>query len=169
MAFSGTRTLGILHAFFAFPAIGLLITFCLQGLGWLSMAPASPGFFPTDWGDLTWVDWMKWFYIAVYAVYGCETESSFVADSRHPRTTLRCLSITAGFIPIVYVGGSWLLMRLSVAADLGDSTYLHLTTAGQPFWGGAASARAYSSLALAIFGLLFAGGNGVTGGGITWG
>ncbi|MGD1936230.1 MAG: ATP-binding protein [Cyanophyceae cyanobacterium] len=138
MAFSGTRTLGILHAFFAFPAIGLLITFCLQGLGWLSTAPSSPGFFPSDWGDLTPVDWMKWFYIAVYAVYGCETESSFVADSRRPNITLRCLSITASFIPIVYVGGSWLLMRLSTSASLGDSTFLNMSAAGQYFWGGAA-------------------------------
>lgn len=135
MAFSGTRTLGILHAFFAFPAIGLLLTFCLQGLGWISAAPSSPGFFPTDWGELTAVDWMKWFYIAVYAVYGCETESSFVADSRRPNITLRCLSITASFIPIVYVGGSWLLMRLSSGRDLGDSTFLHMTAASQNFWG----------------------------------
>ncbi len=138
MAFSGTRTLGILHAFFAFPAIGLLITFCLQGMGWLSMAPSSPGFFPSDWGDLTLVDWMKWFYIAVYAVYGCETESSFVADSRRPNITLRCLSITASFIPIVYVGGSWLLMRLSNDAQFGDSTFLNMAAAGQHFWGGSA-------------------------------
>jgi signal transduction histidine kinase len=135
MAFSGTRTLGILHAFFAFPALGLLLLFCLQGLGWLSVAPASPSFFPTEGQDLTLLDWMKWFYIAVYAVYGCETESSFVADSRRPQVTLRCLSMTASFIPIVYVGGSWLLMQLANGADLGDSTYLHLAAASQPFWG----------------------------------
>lgn len=139
MAFSSARTLGILHAFFALPAIGLLLTFCLQGLGWLAMSPASPGFFPTDWGDLTLLDWMKWFYIAVYAVYGCETESSFVADSRKPRNTLRCLGLTACVIPIVYIGGSWLLMRLSSTA-LGDSTYLHMTAAGEPFWGSLDSA-----------------------------
>ena len=140
VAFSGTRTLGILHAFFAFPAIGLLITFCLQGLGWLSTASASPSFFPTQGNELTLVDWMKWFYIAVYAVYGCETESSFVADSRRPNITLRCLGITAGFIPIVYVGGSWLLMRLADASTAGDSTYLNLVSASQPFWGGFAPA-----------------------------
>ena len=138
MAFSGTRTLGVLHAFFAFPAIGLLLTFCLQGLGWLSVAPSSPGFFPADWGELTLVDWMKWFYIAVYAVYGCETESSFVADSRRPDITLRCLSITASFIPIVYIGGSWLLMRLDHDQGLGESTFLHLVSTSQNFWGGAA-------------------------------
>ena len=140
MAFSGTRTLGILHAFFAFPAIGLIVTFCLQGLGWLGFAPESPGFFPSDWGDLTPVDWMKWFYIAVYAVYGCETESSFVADSRRPHITLRCLSITASCIPIVYVGGSWLLMRLSDTAVAGDSTFLNMTVTSQYFWGGSAPA-----------------------------
>ena len=127
------------HAFFAFPEIGLLITFCMQGLGWLATAPASPGLFPTDWHALTLLERLTWFYIAVYAVYGCETESSFVADSRNPQTTLRCLGITAGCIPVVYVGGSWLLMQLS-SSDLGDSTYLHLTAASTYFWGGLAPA-----------------------------
>ncbi|MEL6137441.1 MAG: ATP-binding protein [Cyanobacteria bacterium J06628_6] len=140
MAFSGTRTLGILHAFFAFPAIGLLLLFCLQGLGWLSFAPSSPSFFPSDWGEFSLLDWMKWFYIAVYAVYGCETESSFVADSRRPDITLRCLSLTASCIPIVYVGGSWLLMRLDDGVGLGDSTFLHMAAASQNFWGAAAPA-----------------------------
>jgi hypothetical protein len=82
VAFSGTRTLGILHIFFVFPAIGFLITFCLQGIGWLSLSPASPGLLPDAWTGISAIDWMKWFFIAVYAVYGCETASSFVADSR---------------------------------------------------------------------------------------
>lgn len=140
VAFSGTRTIGILHSFFVFPAIGFLITFCLQGISWLTFAPASPGLLPEVGTGIFVLDWMKWFFIAVYAVYGCETASSFVADSRQPNVTLRCLSVAAGFIPIVYLGGSWVLMRLAVAPGLGDSAYLNLVTATQPFWGGLAPA-----------------------------
>ena len=140
VAFSGTRTLGILHTFFVFPAIGFLITFCLQGMGWLSLAPTSPGLLPDAWTGIAAIDWMKWFFIAVYAVYGCETASSFVADSRQPTVTLRCLSVTAGFIPIVYFAGSWVVMRLATDPGLGDSAFLNLVAAAQPFWGGLAPA-----------------------------
>jgi Histidine kinase-, DNA gyrase B-, and HSP90-like ATPase len=42
VALSGTRTLGILHSCFVFPAIGFLLTFCFQGMAWLSFAPISP-------------------------------------------------------------------------------------------------------------------------------
>ncbi len=135
VAFSGTRTLGILHTFFVFPAIGFLVTFCLQGMGWLSVAPTSPGLLPDTWSGIAAIDWLKWFFIAVYAVYGCETASSFVAESRQPTVTLRCLSVTAGFIPIVYFAGSWVVMRLATAPGLEDSAYLNLVAAAQPFWG----------------------------------
>jgi signal transduction histidine kinase len=135
IALSGTRTLGILHSFFVFPAIGFLITFCLQGVGWLSFSSASPGLLPDTWTSIAVIDWMKWFFIAVYAVYGCETASSFVADSRQPTVTLRCLSVTAGFIPIIYFIGSWVVMRLATSPGLGDSAYLNLVAAASPFWG----------------------------------
>lgn len=135
VAFSGTRTLGILHTFFVFPAIGFLVTFCLQGLVWLSFAPTSPGLLPETWSGIAAIDWLKWFFIAVYAVYGCETASSFVAESRQPTVTLRCLSVTAGFIPIVYFIGSWVVMRLATGPGLEDSAYLNLAAAAQPFWG----------------------------------
>ncbi len=135
VAFSGTRTIGILHTFFVFPAIGFLMTFCLQGLTWLGTAPTSPGLLPDVWPTPNLVDWLKWFYIAVYAVYGCETASSFVADSRRPQVTLRCLAVTASLIPVVYVGGSWVVMRLATNATAADSTYLNLVAASQPFWG----------------------------------
>ncbi|MBI4785280.1 MAG: amino acid permease [Oscillatoriophycideae cyanobacterium NC_groundwater_1537_Pr4_S-0.65um_50_18] len=135
VAFSGTRTLGILHTFFVFPAIGFLVTFCLQGLGWLSFASMSPGLLPETWTGIAATDWMKWFFIAVYAVYGCETASSFVAGSRQPTVTLRCLSVTAGFIPIVYFVGSWVMMRLATEPGLGNSAYLNLVAAAHPFWG----------------------------------
>ncbi|MBW4419691.1 MAG: amino acid permease [Myxacorys californica WJT36-NPBG1] len=140
VAFSGTRTLGILHTFFVFPAIGFLVTFCLQGIGWLSLAPTSPGLLPHMWSGIDAIEWMKWFFIAIYAVYGCETASSFVADSRQPTITLRCLSVTAGLIPIIYFAGSWVVMRLATGSGLGDSAYLNLIAAAQPFWGGLAPA-----------------------------
>lgn len=140
VAFSGTRTLGILHSFFVFPAIGFLLTFCLQGIGWLSFAPTSPGVLPDLGAGISLIDWMKWFFIAVYAVYGCETTSSFVGDSLQPSVTLWCLQVTAGLIPIVYLGGSWVLMRLATAPGLGDNAYLNLVAAAQPFWGAFAPA-----------------------------
>ncbi|MGG6294184.1 ATP-binding protein [Leptolyngbya sp. AN02str] len=140
VALSGTRTLGILHAYFVFPAIGLLLTFCIQGIGWLSIAPNSPGVLPDLGTGIAAIDWMKWFFIAVYAVYGCETASSFVADSRQPSVTLRCLKVVAFMIPMVYLGGSWILMRLATAPELGDSAYLNLVAATQPFWGALAPA-----------------------------
>ncbi len=139
VAFSGTRTLGILHLCFIIPAVGFLGTFGLQGLGWLTFAPASPGILPSDWGQFNLVEWAKWFFIAVYAAYGCETASSFVADSRHPKSTLKTLSFAAVLLPIVYVGGSWVLMRLASDPGLGNNTFLHLVAGSQPFWGSTAS------------------------------
>jgi PAS domain S-box-containing protein len=138
VAFSGTRALGILHLFFILPALGFLIAFCLQGMGWLVLAPSSPGFLPTDWSSFRFTEWAKWFFIIVYAVYACETASSFVADSRRPTTTLRCLSATAWLIPVIYLGGSWVLMRLSTEVETGDNAFLNLLSAATPFWGDAA-------------------------------
>lgn len=140
VALSGTRTLGILHSFFVFPAIGFLLTFCIQGVGWLGIAPTSPGLLPEPSSGMTFGEWAKWFFIAVYAVYGCETASSFVADSRKPKATLYCLKVAAALIPIVYLGGSWVLMRLAATPELGDSAYANLVTAAQPFWGAFAPA-----------------------------
>ncbi len=139
VAFSGTRALSILHLFFVLPAIGFLFIFCTQGLGWLAISPESPGLLPTDWSRFQLQDWAKWFFVAVYAVYGCETASSFVADSRRPAATLQSLSFAALLLPVVYLGGSWLLMRLATAPELEDNAFLELEAAARPFWGNAAS------------------------------
>src|SRR6476469_9063595 len=69
VAFSGIRTLSILHTCFVFPALGFLTTFCLQGIGWLSFSPDSPGLLPDTWTGISAIDWMKWFFISTYAVY----------------------------------------------------------------------------------------------------
>ncbi|MBW4541270.1 MAG: amino acid permease [Myxacorys chilensis ATA2-1-KO14] len=137
VAFSGTRTLGILHAFFVLPAIGLLLLFCMQGLGWLAIAPTSPGLAPTSWSHFSFVEWAKWFFFAVYGTYACETGSSFVADSKKPTETLRFIAFSAWLIPIIYLGGSWVLMQIGNTST--DTIFAHLLSASQPFWGTGAS------------------------------
>lgn len=134
LAFSGIRALSILHLFFVLPAVGFLVVYCIQGLGWLALSPASPGFFPSSW-SFSFREWGKWFLIAIYAVYDCETASSFVAESKRPRETLRFLKLAASLIPIVYLGGSWVLMRLATDSGLGDNAFLNLSAAARPFWG----------------------------------
>ena len=140
VAFSGTRALSILHLFFVIPAIGLLLAFCLQGLGWLAFSPASPGFFPSDWTGLqsvappSFLEWAKWFLFVSYASYACESASAFVADSRNPQGSLRFLGIAAWLMPCIYLGGSWVLLRLSTGT-FQENHFLSLLTAAQPFWG----------------------------------
>ncbi|PZV09924.1 MAG: PAS domain-containing sensor histidine kinase [Leptolyngbya sp.] len=139
VAFSGTRALSILHLFFVIPAIGLLLAFCLQGLGWLALSPASPGFFPSDWtmqsvAPPSFFEWAKWFLFVSYASYACESASAFVADSRKPKGTLRFLGIAAWLMPCIYLGGSWVLLRLSTGT-VQENHFLSLLTAAQPFWG----------------------------------
>ncbi|MBX9257964.1 amino acid permease [Desmonostoc muscorum CCALA 125] len=139
VAFSGTRALSILHLFFVIPAFGLLITFCVQGLGWLAFSDVSPGFFPNSWSSLSFVDWAKWFFFVTYATYSCETASSFVADSRHPVQTLRFLDIAAWTMPPIFLGGSWVIIRLATDPNLKDNAFLNLVAASQPFWGKSAA------------------------------
>lgn len=139
VALGGTRALGILHSFFVLPAIGLLLVFCLQGLGWLAFSPSSPSLAPANWHSFSFVEWAKWFFFAVYGTYACETASSFVADSRNPGETLRFLSLSSWLIPIVYMGGSWVLMQLDTASPDNSNTFFHLLTAAKPFWGSTAS------------------------------
>jgi PAS domain S-box-containing protein len=141
VAFSGTRALAILHTVFAVLSMGLLLIFSAVGLGWLAFAPESPGFWPGDWFSnalsqpLTFTDWAKWYFIAVYSACGCETTSSYVADSQNPRRTLRFLTISAGLMPPIFWGGSWVLMRLATQPNLGSDPLANLAAAALPFWG----------------------------------
>ncbi|MEG4572667.1 ATP-binding protein [Microcoleus sp. N3A4] len=139
LAFSGSRALAILHAFFIIPAVGFLLVFSIQGMGWLALSPNSPGFFPTSWPTLTFVDWAKWSFFAVYGACACETASSFVADSRRPTETLRVMNLAAWLIPPVYLGSSWVLMRLATSPELGEDSFKNLLAAASPFWGQSAS------------------------------
>ena len=142
VALSGTRSLAILHLFCVVPAIIFVLAFCVQGMGWLVFSTNSPGFFPPEetWQttSLHFGEWAKWFFITTYIVYACETASSFVSDSQQPGETLRFLSVAAWLMPPVFLGGSWVVMRLATPG-LGDSTFLNLLTAAQPFWGHSAS------------------------------
>ncbi|MEG4211251.1 ATP-binding protein [Microcoleus sp. S13_B4] len=138
VAFSGTRAVAILHLFFVFPSIGFLLLFCVQGLGWLAFSPQSPGLLPTSIDAISVQDWLKWFLFAAYSFYGCDTASSFVADSLHPKDTLKALSWVAWFMPLVFVGGTLVLVQLATAAGLEGNLYGKFLVAAKPFWGDAA-------------------------------
>jgi signal transduction histidine kinase len=133
LAFSGTRALSILHSFFVLPAIGLIIAFCVFGLGWLAFFADSSKIVPTQGAGFELESWMKWYFMAVYAVYGAETGSSFVADSQRPRSTLNFIAVAAALLPLVYLAGSWIINCLSPTDA--SSTFLVLLNSAQPFWG----------------------------------
>ena len=140
VAFSGTRAVAILHLFFVFPSIGCLLLFCIQGLGWLAFSPQSPGLLPSSVDAIGVQDWLKWYFYAAYSYYACETASSFVADSRRPKNTLKALSWVAWFMPLVFVGGTLVLLQLATDPGLGSNLYGYFLTASKPFWGDAAPA-----------------------------
>ena len=69
VALSGTRALAILHLLFVLPAVGFLILFCVQGLGWLAFSPESPGLLPTIYiggrysgPHLSFDEWAQWYF-----------------------------------------------------------------------------------------------------------
>ena len=134
VAFSGSRALTLLHLFFVLPAILLLLLFCTQGVVWLAFSPDSFKFSPTNTDSLSFEEWAKWFFLASYSIYACETTSSFVADSRHPYKTLRFLSVAAWLIPPVFLGGSWVLMYSPQNPKI-DDAFSNLVAASEPFWG----------------------------------
>ncbi|MFB2923305.1 ATP-binding protein [Aerosakkonema funiforme] len=142
LTFSGTRALSIAHLFFAIPAFLLLLIFNIQGLLWLAFAPNSPGFFPDSWPQLSFIDWVKWFYFAAFTFYSCETTSSFVADSRNARETTKFLKISAYLMPVMLVGGCWVMTRLADAPNLGSDAFLNLSAAARPLWGSIATSLA---------------------------
>jgi signal transduction histidine kinase len=135
IAFSGSRTLAILHLFFMLPSIGFLFLFIAQGLGWLALAPNSPGLLPPSFSGISSANWLKWYLYAAYAFYSSETAAAFVADSKKPADTLKFLSWFAWLMPFVYIGGSWVLMRLLTNKSLGSDLYTNLVAAATPFWG----------------------------------
>lgn len=144
VAFSGSRSLAILHLFFVVPSIGFLFLFIAQGLGWLAFAPDSPGLLPSSFTGVSAPNWLKWYFHAAYAVYASETAAAFIADSKKPEMTLKFLSWFAWLMPFVYIGGSWVFMRLATNTSLGTDLYANLVAAAKPFWG------SYSSLLMTL-------------------
>jgi amino acid transporter len=139
---SGIRALAILQVCFVLPGIALLIAFCVQGLGWLAFAPASPGLVPSNLSTLpSFGEWAKWFFISTYSVYSCETAASFVADSKKPAQTAGFLGIAAWLIPVIFLGCSWVMMQSALPAGTGNdgNLYLNLVASAKPFWGESAS------------------------------
>ena len=149
LAFSGNRALAILHLVFMLPAIGFLLVFAIQGLGWLALSPDSPGLLPEHWSSFDPIVWAKWYLVAVYAVYASEGAAAFIADSRQPFAALRYLALTASLLPIVYLGGSWVVMRLATDRSLGDDALLNLVLCAEKFWGESATVLVVLLLAFA--------------------
>lgn len=144
VAFSGWRSLAILHLFFVLPSIGFLFLFIAQGLGWLAFAPDSPGLLPSSFSSISSPNWLKWYFWAAYAFYSSETVAAFIADSKKPEMTLKFLSWFAWLMPFVYIGGSWVFMRLATNTSLGSDLYANLVAAAKPFWG------SYTSLLMTL-------------------
>ncbi|MEH1840143.1 MAG: EAL domain-containing protein [Nostoc sp.] len=135
LAFSGTRALALLHLFFVFPAILLLLLFCIQGVVWSAFSTTSFKLILTSTDSLSFEEWAKCFFLASYSIYACETTSSFVADSRHPYKTLKFLTVAAWLIPAVFLGASWVLMCSPPNPKIGNDAFLNLVAASKPFWG----------------------------------
>ncbi|MBX9257521.1 amino acid permease [Desmonostoc muscorum CCALA 125] len=139
VAFSGSRALALLHLFFVFPAILLLFLFCIQGVVWLTFSSTSLNLLPASIHSLSFEEWAKWFFLASYSIYACETTSSFVADSHNPDKTLKFLTVAAWLIPPVFLGSSWILTCSAHNPAIGDDVFLNLLAASVPFWGKYAS------------------------------
>jgi len=139
VAFSGSHALGTLHLVFLLPAVGFLLAFCVQGMVWVAHSPLELSLLRNDGSVFSFQGWAKWYLNGTYAFYACETASAFVADSKRPRGTLQSLVLATALIPLVYIGGSWLLMHLAIVPNLGDDTFLNLLTVAQPFWQQSAS------------------------------
>jgi PAS domain S-box-containing protein len=135
LAFSGARAISLLHLFFIVPVLGLLLLFCVQGLGWLAVSPVSPGFFPESVLLPNFQEWAQWFFLVVWVTYSGESAAAFTADSRNPKGTLRFLGISAWLLVPVFIGGAWVVMRLATDSSLGGDPFLTLLAASQPFWG----------------------------------
>lgn len=152
LAFSGTRSLAILHLFFVVPAVGFSLFFCAQGLSWLAFSPDSPGllaFTHQPVAAFSLFDWAKWMFFALWVTTACETTSSFVADSQNPRQTLNFLKVAAWLILPMTLGISWVLVNLT-SASVGDVGVFELVKiAAVPFWGQGASLGATLMLACA--------------------
>lgn len=132
VALAGSRALGLLQVFFVVPAMGVLLGFVLHGLGWVALDVTGGA--PATARSLELAPWAKWYFLAAYAAYSCETASSFVGDSKDPRRTLTCLRVIAALMPIVLVGGSWVFLH-TAGSGTAELSVQRLVAAATPFWG----------------------------------
>lgn len=139
LALTGTRALALLHLFFMVPTIFILLAFVVQGLGWLIFSSDSPGFMLSQMPTISTWNWMKWYLIAVYAVYGIEASSTFVADSEKPKDAQRALLTVASLAPVIYLGGSWIFDRIVTNSGVNQRPFIDLLAAALPFWGSSTS------------------------------
>lgn len=139
VAFSGIRALSILQLFFIVPSVGLIIMFALWGMGWLILDPSSPGIWHGDWQGFSIPLWAKWYFIATYTAYSIETISSFIADSRRPAASLKFLGYVTWLMPIILVGGAWVMMRTMSGQPVNETfPLLNTISSATIFWGEAA-------------------------------
>jgi PAS domain S-box-containing protein len=143
VALTGTRALAILHLFVVLPAIAFMLAFSVLGLWWLAFSHPNLGLLPAvetlHPKSLHFHDWAKWYFIATWNLYGCETTSSFVADSKQPKETLRFLTFASWLMPPIYLGSTLVLSQLATISGVSNSTYLSLLVVSKPFWGQYAS------------------------------
>jgi signal transduction histidine kinase len=121
--------------------VGMLLSLQMRQLGsrWQNVSGGTPNYvarlLPSGFSGISSANWLKWYLYAAYAFYSSETASAFVADSKKPADTLKFLSWFAWLMPFVYIGGSWVLMRLVTNKSLGSDLYTNLVAAATPFWG----------------------------------
>lgn len=124
IAFAGTRVLSVLHLVFLLPALGSMLVFILTGL---AMQPdVQPAITAPD---AVVPELAKWFFVATYCAYSVETASAFLADCRRPRAALDGLRAATWSMPLVLVGGSYVLIRFAGTNDAEGQDVLTSTVA----------------------------------------
>lgn len=136
VALSSSRSLSMLVFAFMVPAVTFLVGYVLWGAGWVALSPASPAMVAATTGSATFPGWAKYYLLGAYAVYAVETSAGFMADSRRPAATARCLSTVIWLMPIVFIAGSWVFDRTVAGMNGGVSpTALLVLTSATTFAG----------------------------------
>lgn len=121
VAGAGTRSLSMLHVMYMLPTVLLFAVFIVGGVAWLGFSPESPGFVPAvtmvpSLGALA----VGWFGIA-FTMYGFDTATVFLTESKRPRVPLRALTTSTIVVPIAAVAASLVLGQATGnAADPND-------------------------------------------------
>jgi signal transduction histidine kinase len=111
-AFSGQRALSILLPCMMVPALLFLVGLCVGGIGWLTLSPQSPGLALDHLPAFHFVDWAKYYIIAIGGTYATDSCTPILAESRQPHLTLRSMQWAAWLMPGVWLSAFWLILRL---------------------------------------------------------